>query len=133
MQGAIRGQSEPKKQSPRKRKTRSEYQLNQKQFDQNKSQEISHISPREQVNIFNIEEPSVSYMQLPTKKVQQEGNHFCTRYGEKGHWRHYCQVSTWCKFCTSGTHSTQACRKYERFVKDNPIVSSRRTTPVQDQ
>ena len=31
------------------------------------------------------------------------------------------------------THATQACRKYEKFVKDNPIVSSRRNTPVQVQ
>ena len=29
-------------------------------------------------------------------------------------------------------HLTQACRKYEKFVRDNPITSSRRTTPVQD-
>ena len=27
----------------------------------------------------------------------------------------------------------QACRKYEKFVKDNPIASSRRNTPVQVQ
>ena len=31
------------------------------------------------------------------------------------------------------THATQACRKYEKFVKDNPIASSRRNTPVQVQ
>ena len=31
------------------------------------------------------------------------------------------------------THATQACRKYEKFVKDNPIASSRRNTPVQTQ
>ena len=30
------------------------------------------------------------------------------------------------------THMTQECRKYERFVRDNPIASSR-TTPVQEQ
>ena len=50
-----------------------------------------------------------------------------------GHGRHYCQASTWCKFCTSDTHATQACWKYEKFVKDNPIVSSRRNTLVQGQ
>ena len=27
----------------------------------------------------------------------------------------------------------QACRKYEKFVKDNPIASSRRNTSVQVQ
>ena len=31
------------------------------------------------------------------------------------------------------THATQACWKYEKFVKDNPIASSRRNTPVQGQ
>ena len=134
VQGATGTQSEPKKQrSPRRRKARNEWQLNQRQFDQNKTQEISHISPKEQVNVFNVEEPSASYLQLPTKKVQQGDNCFCTRCGEKGHWRRYCQATTWCRFCTSETHATQACRKYERFVRDNPIASSRRMTPVQDQ
>ena len=52
---------------------------------------------------------------------------------QSGHGRRYCQVATWCKFCTSDTHATQACRRYEKFVKDNPIASSRRNTPVQEQ
>ena len=50
-----------------------------------------------------------------------------------GHGRRYCQVNTWCKFCITDTHATQACRKYEKFVQDNPIASSRRNTPVQVQ
>ena len=50
-----------------------------------------------------------------------------------GHGRHYCQAATWCKFCTSDTHVTQALWRYEKFVKDNPIASSRRNTPVQGQ
>ena len=80
--------------------------------------------------MFNGEE-SVSYLQLPVKK--KEENRFCTRCGEMGHGRRYCQVNTWCKFCITDTHATQACRKYEKFVKDNPIASSRRNTPVQVQ
>ena len=61
VQGAVGKQEQPKrKRSPRK-KARSEWALNQKQFDQNKSQEISHISPRQHMNVFNREEPSVSY------------------------------------------------------------------------
>ena len=80
--------------------------------------------------MFNGEEPSVSYLQLPVKR--KEENHFCTRCGEMGHGRRYCQAATWCKFCTSDTHATQACQRYEKFVKDNPIVSSRRNTPVQE-
>ena len=110
---------------------KSEWTLNQRQFDQSKIQEISHISPREHVNVFNGEEPSVSYLQLPVRR--KEENRFCTRCGEMGQGRHYCQAATWCKFCTSDTHATQACRKYEKFVKDNPIVSSRRNTPVQEE
>ena len=50
-----------------------------------------------------------------------------------GHGRRYCQANTWCKFCNTDTHATQACHKYEKFVKDNPIASSRRNTPVQVQ
>ena len=80
--------------------------------------------------MFNGEE-SVSYLQLPVKK--KEENCFCTRCGITGHGRHYCQVNTWCKFCITDTHATQACRKYEKFVKDNPIASSRRNTPIQVQ
>ena len=73
----------------------------------------------------------MSYLQLPVKR--KEESRFCTRCGEMGHGRHYCQVATWCKFCTSDTHATQACRRYEKFIKDNPIASSRRNTPVQGQ
>ena len=80
--------------------------------------------------MFNGEE-SASYLQLPVRK--KEENRFCTRCGEVGHGRRYCQVNTWCKFCITDTHATQACRKYEKFVKDNPIASSRRNTPVQVQ
>ena len=131
VQGVVGNHEQPKKQrSPRKKK-KSVWTLNQRQFDQNKTQEISHISPRECLNMFNGEEPSVSYLQLPVKR--KEENHFCTRCGETGHGRHYCQVATWCKFCTSDTHATQACWRYEKFVKDNPIASSRRNTPVQAQ
>ena len=119
-QGVTGRQSEPKKQrSPRWRKTRSEWQLNQRQFNENRSQEISHISPQEPVDAFNIEEPSMSYLQLPSKRVQQEETRLCSRSGETGHWKCYCQASTWCKFCSTGTHSTKACRRYANFVKDN--------------
>ena len=131
VQGAVGNQEQPKRQrSPRKKK-KSEWTLNQRQFDQNKTQKISHISPREHLNMFNGEEPSVSYLQLPVKR--KEENRFCTRCGEMGHGRRYCQAATWCKFCTSDTHATQACRRYEKFIKDNPIVSNRRNTPVQEQ
>ena len=130
VQGATGTQEQPNRQrSPRKKKN-SEWTLNQRQFDHSKTQEISHILSGEQLNVFNGEE-SVSYLQLPVKK--KEENSFCTRCGEMGHGRRYCQVNTWCKFCITDTHATQACRKYEKFVKDNPIASSRRNTLVQVQ
>ena len=130
VQGATGFQEQPKRQrSPRKKKN-SELTLNQRQFDHSKTQEISHILPGEQLNVFHREE-SVPYLQLPVKK--KEDNRLCTRCGERGHRRHYCQVNTWCKFCITDTHATQACRRYEKFVKDNPIASSRRNTPVQTQ
>ena len=91
VQGATGIQEQPKRQrSPRKKKS-SEWTLNQRQFDHSKTQEISHILPGEQLNVFNGEE-SVSYLQLPVKK--KEENRFCTRCGEMGHGRCYCQVNT---------------------------------------
>ena len=55
--------------TPRKRTHNSEWDLNQRLFNQNKPQEISHTSPVEQANIYNTEQPSVSYLQLPTRKA----------------------------------------------------------------
>ena len=116
---------EPKGQRTPRKKTR-EWELNQRHFHQSKPQ-ISHISPVELANVYNTEEPSISYLQLPTRKTTD--NRFCSKCGNTGHWRRYCQATTWCKFCTSETHSTQACRKYTNFARDDPIASSRRMTP----
>ena len=58
-QGAVGSQEQPKGQrSPRKKK-KSEWTLNQRQFDQNKTQEISHISPRERLNMCSMERSQV--------------------------------------------------------------------------
>ena len=130
VQGATGIQEQSKRQRSLRKKKNSEWTLNQRQFDHSKTQEISHILPGKHLNVFNGEE-SVSYLQLPVKK--KEENRFCTRCGEMGHGRYYCQANTWCKFCIMDTHATQACSKYEKFVKDNPIASSRRNTPVQVQ
>ena len=130
VQGATGIQEQPKRQRNPRKKANSEWTVNQRQFDHSKTQEISHILPGEQLNVFNGEE-SISYLQLPIKK--KEENRFCTRCGERGHRQRYCQVNTWCKFCITDTHATQACHKYEKFVKNNPIASSRRNTPVQVQ
>ena len=121
---------EPNEQrTPRERTHNNEWDLNQRHFDQSKPQELSHISPVEQVNVYNTEEPSVSYLQLPTRKATD--NRLCSKCSNAGHWRRYCQARTWCRFCMSETHSTQACRKYTNFARNDPIASSRRTTPEQ--
>ena len=121
---------EPKGQrTPRKRTCNSEWDLNQRHFNQSKPQEISHISPVEQANVYNTEEPSVSYLQLPTRKTTD--NRLCSKCSNTGYWRRYCQATMWCRFCMSETHSMQACRKYTNFARDDPITSSRRTTPEQ--
>ena len=70
IQGATGIQEQPKRQrSPRKKKN-SEWTLNQKQFDHSRTQEISHILPGEQLNVFNGEE-SVSYLQLPVRRKKR--------------------------------------------------------------
>ena len=70
VQGATGIQEQPKRQrSPRKKKG-SEWTLNQRQLDHSKTQEISHILPGEQLNVFSGEE-SVSYLQLPVKKKEE--------------------------------------------------------------
>ena len=83
VQGAAGIQEQPMQQRSPRKKRNSEWALNQRQFDQSKTQEISHILPGEHLNVFNGEEPSVSYLQLPVKR--KEENLFCTRCGEMGH------------------------------------------------
>ena len=81
VQGVTGIQEQPKRQrSPRKKKN-SEWTLNQRQFDHSKTQEISHILPGEQLNVFNGEE-SESYLQLSVKKKQE--NHFLYQMWRKG-------------------------------------------------
>ena len=81
LQGATGVQEQPKRQRSPCKKKGSEWTLNQRQFNHSKTQEISHILPGEQLNMFNGEE-SVSYLQLPVKKKDQ--NRYCTRCGDNG-------------------------------------------------
>ena len=125
-------QQKPKEQrTPKKKSRNNEWNLNQRQFDQNKPQELSHISPLDQANIYNTEESSMLYLQFPTRR--DTDSRLCSKCGDIGHWRRYCWATTWCRFCMSETHSTQACRRYANFVRDNLIASSRRITPKQPQ
>ena len=119
---------EPKRQRTPRKKT-CEWELNQRHFHQSKPQEISHISPVEQTNVYNIEEPSVSYLQIPIRKLLTTDS---VQNAEKqGIGGDTAKQKMWCRFCMSETHSTQACRKYMSFARDDPITSSRRTTPEQ--
>ena len=50
----------PKEQrTPKKKSRNNEWNLNQRQFNQNKPQELSHISPLDQATIYNTEKPSI--------------------------------------------------------------------------
>ena len=125
VQGATGIQEQPKRQrSPRKKKN-SEWTLNQRQFEHSKTQEISHILPSEQLNVFNGEE-SMSYLQLPVKK--KEENRFCTRCGEMGHGRRYCQVNTWCKICERQSYSVKQKKHTGTGTRAESSCKSTRTT-----
>ena len=55
VQGATGLQEQPKRQRSPQKKKNSEWTLNQRQFDHSETQEISHILPGEQLNVFNGE------------------------------------------------------------------------------
>ena len=59
VQGVTGLQEQPKRQRSPEKKKNSEWAFNQRQFDHNKTQEISHILPGEQLNVFNGEEERV--------------------------------------------------------------------------
>ena len=86
--------SEPKKQrSPRRRKTRSDWQLNQRQYEQNRHRKY-HISYHKSplyLKYSTWEKGQVS----PTCNCQQETNFSmkttdCTRCGKTGHLKCFC-------------------------------------------
>ena len=41
-----------------------------------------------------------------------------------------CKNYVYCEICQNYSHATQACFRYENFVKNNPVASSRVTSPV---
>ena len=48
----------------------------------------------------------------------------------QGHIRRQCQLQVaYCTFCNATSHTTGACRARAAFVRDNPVSSSRRTSP----
>ena len=48
----------------------------------------------------------------------------------QGHIRRQCQLQVaYCTFCNATSHTTGACRARAAFVRDNPVSSSRHTSP----
>ena len=48
----------------------------------------------------------------------------------QGHIRRQCQLQVaYCTFCNATSHTTGACRARAAFLRDNPVSSSRRTSP----
>ena len=66
------------------------------------------------------------YMQLPSG---EQDSKICGKCGEQGHVKRQCTANVACDFCKTKSHSTLACRTYANFVKEHPLMSSRKNTP----
>ena len=77
--------------------------------------------------VFN----NTSYLQFPQQGRTNTGDdRTCNRCGMQGHIRRQCQLQVaYCTFCNATSHTTGACRARAAFVRDNPVSSSRRTSP----
>ena len=67
-----------------------------------------------------------SYMQLP---FVEQNSKICGKCGEQGHVKRQCTANVACDFCKTKSHSMLACRTYANFVKEYPLMSSRKNTP----
>ena len=65
-------------------------------------------------------------MQLPSGEQDSKISGKC---GEQGHVKRQCTANVACDFCKTKSHSTLACRTYANFVKEHPLMSSRKNTP----
>ena len=77
--------------------------------------------------VFN----NTSYLQFPQQRRFNTGeDRTCNRCGMQGHIRRQCQLQVaYCTFCNATSHTTGACRARAAFVRDNPVSSSRHTSP----
>ena len=106
----------------------------------NQSQpEVSHIphieeEAQREVHLTQGErdqEQDTSYMQVPRTLEHPKGKpRLCWRCGEAGHSKRVCKAYVYCEICQNYSHATQACFRYENFVRNNPIASSCVTSPV---
>ena len=74
---------------------------------------------------------NTSYMQFPQQnRIVAGDDRICNRCGMQGHIRRQCQLQVaYCTFCNATSHTTGACRARAAFLRDNPVSSSRRTSP----
>ena len=74
---------------------------------------------------------NTSYMQFPQQnRIATGDDRICNRCGMQGHIRRQCQLQVaYCTFCNATSHTTGACRARAAFLRDNPVSSSRRTSP----
>ena len=74
---------------------------------------------------------NTSYMQFPQQnRITTGDERTCNRCGMQGHIRRQCQLQVaYCTFCNATSHTTGACRARAAFLRDNPVSSSRRTSP----
>ena len=74
---------------------------------------------------------NTSYLQFPQQsRITTGDDRTCNRCGMQGHIRRQCQLQVaYCTFCNATSHTTGACRARAAFVRDNPVSSSRRTSP----
>ena len=125
-------QETPKPQRERKEK-RKTIQSNARNIFAEPLEEISYI-PRDpqlvrgqQPTEGNVNQLDLTlYMQLPS--VEQDSK-ICGKCGEQGHVKRQCTANVACDFCKTKSHSTLACRTYANFVKEHPLMSSRKNTP----
>ena len=85
------------------------------------------------MNVFTGEEPSVSYLQLPVKTERKKVASAldAVKWDMEDALLSSRQHGA---IFVPRTHMLhKPARRYEKFVKDNPIASSRRNTPVQEQ
>ena len=74
---------------------------------------------------------NTSYMQFPQQnRITTGDDRTCNRCGMQGHIRRQCQLQVaYCTFCNATSHTTGACRARAAFLRDNPVSSSRHTSP----
>ena len=99
----------------------------------NHMEEISYI-PREpySMRLPNVTKENANHLDLTSYMhllLSGQENKACGKCGEQGHVKRQCRGNVTCKFCNMKSHSTRACRTYANFIREHPLMSSKRNTP----